>query len=124
MLIPASEIKIAEEPIIVSKDLGSIDSWFFGLFKYWHSPNYQIKERRRFGKAYKACEHLVIENNAIYQGFHAYRDTPGVHAYFFPNAVIPKGSEYCIDEENGIVANQIIVFDSYEKLEAYVSKNK
>lgn len=124
MLIPASEIRVAEEPIIISKDLGSIESRFFGLFKFWHSPIYKTKERRKFGKIYKACDHLKIENNAIYQGFHAYRDTQEIHAYFFPNAIIPKGSEYCIDEEHGIVANQIIVFDRYEKLEAYVSKNK
>ena len=122
-LIPESEIKVAEENIRVYKKVNiSVDSWIpsitgIGIYKF----NEVIKAVDNLKPVKSSLSSLEV----IITGFHAFSDKIELPGYpEKPNAIIPRGSEYCLGRNGDIVANQIIVFRDNKELEDYVSTSK
>lgn len=121
------KIEIAEKPIICKKVIvPDTDTTWTSCF---------MNTKHEYNKELQAVEHIESESllkHIITLGFHAFIDKveqdrvdrridtvkprDGVCVF----AIIPKDAEYCLGQDEDIVANKMIVFSSKEKLDEYL----
>lgn len=111
------KILIAKKDILVYKTVfdkhGEWTGIFFDRRCYEYNTSVRAERYTVFGD--KGIEHLYFSyRNSVDEGFHAYR-IKKKHFYMrhyteMKKAIIPKGSEYVIGEEDDIVSSDIIVF--------------
>lgn len=126
------KIEIAEKPIVCRKIVFHVTDniWESWLMRYKYEYNIELL----------AKDHIEIDkNNTINIGFHAFLNTkerediinkiinpvlPVLDPLISVFAIIPKGSEYCLGNNEDIVANKMIVFSSKEELDKYLKTNE
>lgn len=110
-------ILIAEKDILVYKTVFDKHGEWTGIFfnnRYKYNTVVRAERFILFG-GNKRIKHLCFSYyDSVNEGFHAYR-IKKKHFYMrdyteMKRAIIPKGSEYVIGNENDIVSSDIIVF--------------
>ena len=121
------KIEIAEKDITTYKYIISYKNCWTGIF--FQSPTFaynELQKAKGLYLVYVNIEHLQRERyngtTVIHEGFHSYIKEPN-HFIYDKKAIciIPKGSEYCLGIDNDIVSNQIIVFETEEDYDRYIT---
>ena len=116
------KIEIAEKDITTYKYIDSYKDYWCGI--YYSVPRFLYNEIQRAqyldSETWLSSDlkHLVSYLDNIYEGFHSQViNTNAIQKI----CVIPKGSEYCLGNDNDIVSNQIIVFKTKEDYDKYIT---
>lgn len=124
------KIEIAEKDITTYKYINSYKDYWYGIFYSYPRFLYNEIQKAKCLNLYESLdinlEHLQGEKCGdeiiINEGFHSHVNRCTINTDTKQNiCIIPKGSEYCLGDDNDIVSNQIIVFKTKEDYDKYIS---